>query len=85
MSAPIHRTPRNPHTAGQRQLGKRRAASTGSDAPTDLNAEHTMKIQTDVKAGGGFSLLDIDLDLDLEINLFGGCGGCGGHKPRRKC
>ena len=45
-----------------------------------------MKLQTDVKAGGGFSLLDIDLDLDLEINLFGGCGGCGGHrKPRRKC
>jgi hypothetical protein len=40
-----------------------------------------MKIQTDVKAGGGLLDLDLDLDIDLDISLF----GCGGKKrgPRK--
>jgi hypothetical protein len=40
-----------------------------------------MKIQTDVKAGGGLLDLDLDLDIDLDITLF----GCGGKKrsPRK--
>jgi len=32
-----------------------------------------MKIQTDVKAGGGLLDLNLNLELDLDISLFGGC------------
>ena len=34
-----------------------------------------MKVQTDVKAGGGLLDLDIDVDVDIDIDLF--CGKCG--------
>jgi hypothetical protein len=81
MSKPIAKLLRALHTPAHRQLGKRRAARTGSDALADLFAEHNMKIQTDVKAGGGLLDLDLDLDIDLDINLFG-CG-CRKRAPRK--
>jgi hypothetical protein len=38
-----------------------------------------MKVQTDVKAGGGFGLLGITavVIVDIDVNLGRGCGGCG--------
>ena len=81
MTTPIQRTPRKKHTAGQRQLGKRRAAANGSEALTDLSAEHKMKLQTNVKAGtdscgGCGSLIDLNVLVVIGIGLFGG------HKRR---
>lgn len=38
-----------------------------------------MKVQTDVKAGGGLLGLVAIVIVDVDINLFG-CGGCGGKK-----
>jgi hypothetical protein len=35
-----------------------------------------MKVQTDLKAGGGLGGL-LDVIVILDVNLFG-CGGCGG-------
>ena len=41
-----------------------------------------MKIQTDVKAGGGLLDLNLCLNIDLDLSLF----GCGGYKkPRKGC
>jgi|SoiMethySBSTD1v2_1073268.scaffolds.fasta_scaffold4045592_1 hypothetical protein len=81
MSSPIDRLLRAPHTARQRQLGKRRTGRTAQETLADLFAENHMKIQTDVKAGGGLLDLCLDLDIDLDISLF----GCGGKKrgPRK--
>jgi hypothetical protein len=42
-----------------------------------------MKVQTDVKAGGGLLGLDLDIDIDIDIDLFGKCRG--GKKRRRHC
>ena len=73
MSSPIDRLLRARHTARQRQLGKRGPGRTAQEALADLFAESPMKIQTDVKAGGGLLDLNLDLDIDLDITLFG-CG-----------
>ena len=83
MSTPIHRNGRNKHTAAQQQLGKRRGADNGSEALADNSAERTMKLQTNVKAGGGCggcggSLIDLDVNILVVLGLFGG------HK-RRGC
>jgi len=41
-----------------------------------------MKIQTDVKAGGGLLDLNLCLDINLDLSLF----SCGGYKkPRKGC
>jgi hypothetical protein len=81
MSSPIDPRLRGRNNAAHRQLGKRRAGPTARETLADLFAESRMKIQTDVKAGGGLLDLDLDLDIDLDITLF----GCGGKKrsPRK--
>jgi hypothetical protein len=48
-----------------------------------ISGEILMKVQTDVKAGGGGLLdLDVDIDIDVDLCLF----GCGKKRhPGRKC
>jgi hypothetical protein len=73
MTSPIDRLLRTRHTARQRQPGKRRAGKTAQETLADLFAENDMKIQTDVKAGGGLLDLNLKLELELDLSLFGGC------------
>jgi hypothetical protein len=41
-----------------------------------------MKVQTDVKAGGGLlGCFDVDVDIDIEVEVKLG----GGHRRRRGC
>jgi hypothetical protein len=44
------------------------------------SGEILMKVQTDVKAGGG-SLIDVDVDIDADLCLF----GCGKKKHGGRC
>jgi hypothetical protein len=82
MSSPIDRRLRERDTARQRQPGKRRAGKTAPETLADLFAESPMKIQTDVKAGGGLLDLNLCLDINIDLSLF----GCGGYKkPRKGC
>jgi hypothetical protein len=81
MSKPIEEILRALHTAPHRQRGKRRAADDGQAALTDLFVESSMKIQTDVKAGGGLLDLCLNIDIDLDLSLFGGCK----KTPRKGC
>lgn len=83
MGSPIDRLLRARHTARQRQPGKRGPGKTAQEALADLFAESPMKIQTDVKAGGGLLDLNLDLDIDLDITLFG-CGGQKKSPPKGK-
>jgi hypothetical protein len=42
-----------------------------------------MKVQTDVKAGGGLLGITAIVIVDIDVNLGGGCGcGC---RPRSHC
>jgi hypothetical protein len=68
------------HSAPHRQLDKRRAAVDGRELIADLFAESQMKIQTNVKAGGGLLDIDVDINVDLDVNLFGGC-----KKTKTRC
>jgi hypothetical protein len=45
------------------------------------SGEILMKVQTDVKAGGGLLDLDVDIDIDVDLCLF----GCGKKKHRGRC
>jgi hypothetical protein len=42
--------------------------------------EVAMKVQTDVKAGGGLLGITAIVIVDVDVNLFGGHCGCGGKK-----
>jgi hypothetical protein len=81
VATPIERFLEALHTLAHEQLGQSRAPMQERDALPELSTEGSMKVQTDVKAGG---LLDLclDIDIDLSLSLFG-CGGCY-RKPRRK-
>jgi len=61
---------RVPHQRAGRSSSRRR----DDDEPA---SEVTMKVQTDVKAGGLLSLVAIVI---IDVNLFGGCNPCGGYK-----
>ena len=82
MSAPMDRTRSVACIlAGNGQPGKRRAASNCGDSLPDSLRRATMKVQTDVKAGGGFGLLGITSIVDRRHRRrtsFGGGCGCGG-------
>jgi hypothetical protein len=80
VASPIERFLDALHTATQ-QLGRGHAPIPESEALPELSAEGSMKVQTDVKAGGLLGLC-LDIDIDLDLSLFG-CGGCY-RKPRRK-
>lgn len=81
MSPPIERPSRSRHNASQRQLDQRAGAREDGGAVIDLHSERMMKIQTDLKAGGGLLDLDVCLDIDIDVSLFGGCK----KKSRKGC
>lgn len=65
-----------------------RTAESGSQSTvaTLPAKEVTMKVQTDLKAGGGSGILGVvivDVDVDIDISFGGGCGRCGGGKKTR--
>jgi hypothetical protein len=85
MGAPIDRIARVLNTR-RRTRGKDGVPAVETKTLSDFVMEASMKVQTDVKAGGGFLDLDIDLEIDLDIDLSFG-GGChkGCYKRRRRC
>ena len=73
MNTSIYRLLRTLDTRSRRGRDKRRANPDGDRPVADAaGADSKMKIQTDVKAGGGLLDLDVDIDLDLNVNLFSG-------------
>jgi hypothetical protein len=68
------------------QPWQERRTRSGSRSTDELEPakEVTMKVQTDVKAGGGFGLLGITaiILVDVDVNFGSSCGGCG---CRRSC
>ena len=55
------------------------ATPPASTDDASLSRRRSMKVQTDVKAGGG--LLGLFVDIDIDINLRLGGGGCKPSKP----
>lgn len=71
MTTSIYRILRTLDTRSRRQRDKGRTNMDGDQRPADVSAaDHKMKIQTDLKAGGGLMDIDLDIDLDLNVNLF---------------
>lgn len=54
----------------QSSAGRSSSRSTDEPAPA---TEVTMKVQTDVKAGGGLLGITAIVIVDINVNLFGGC------------